>query len=467
MIAFVEGSAAQPGQDDFDLRKRDAFVATFPGIRTAFDSTSMARALCDALGTGIVACRPDQALFEPDGYCMVRCMVELERGDTVVVGARLFDDADGAEAFRVDALEQPAADLDRRRHRPPVPVLAASLPALAMAVSVFPIDGELPGLVRVTDPDETAALFNGALGAGPYRVAAASYSRRRRCALRYEAGDPRSPVVAYGKIANDGGGRNTRMVTRALRNAGADFNVPRVLVERPDLGLVVLEGIAGAPRVAQLLRARVRGTEPPSDAPPLEEAVATCGRIAATLHRIDLPLARRRTLEAEIAPLREAIEVVRRYSRELAARIEPALASVESRAADTPAESDVTAHGDFSYTQLLFSGDEHGLVDFDGVCRAEPALDLGHFLAYLRFATVKAVGGDVSHVAPLGDELEAVFLDAYRCADGPSVGVVSERVRLYETVSMLRLAVHAWQKFKPQRLGRILAVLEARQRLTV
>ena len=63
MIAFVEGSAAEPRQDDFDLRESNAFVAAFPGIRTAFDSTSMARALCDALGTGIVACQPDRALF--------------------------------------------------------------------------------------------------------------------------------------------------------------------------------------------------------------------------------------------------------------------------------------------------------------------------------------------------------------------------------------------------------------------
>jgi hypothetical protein len=461
----VGSSVCAPRRADLDLRSSDGFVAAYPGVRTAFDGAVMARGLSDALGAPIVACRPDQALFEPDGYCMVRYDVELQNGSTAVISARLFGDAEAADAFRADALDPPAADLATRSHRPPVPVLAATLPASAMAVSVFPVDGELPALVRVTDPVEAAAVLAGEWPAarGPYRVIAANYGRRRRCALRYETGDPGAPVVAYGKVANDGGGRQTRAVTDALRTAGADFDVPRVLVDRPDLGLTVLEGIAGTPRVAQLLRARVRGTPPPPGAPPLEAAVAACGRIAATVHRTDVPIARRRTLDVELVGLRAAVEIVRSYAPGLAARLEPALVSAESGAAGTEAAPDVTAHGDFSYTQLLFAGDRQGLVDFDGVCRAEPALDLGHFLAYLRFATVKAAGGDARRFAPLEDELEQVFLGASRSVDG-SAGVDDERIRLYETVSLLRLAVHAWQKMKPERLDRILTALDSRER---
>ena len=452
----------------FDVRNSTSFVAAHPGVRTAFDGPAMAVALSGALGVGVSTCRPDQALFEPDGFCMVRYDVELESGDTVVVGARLFGGDAAAGAFLAGALEGPAADLDGRRHRPPVPVLATTVPALAMAVAVFPVDGELPTLVRVTDPDETAALLDGALATapGPYRVVAAHYGRRRRCALRYEAGDPTSPVVAYGKVANDGGARDTRAVTDALRAAGADFDVPPVLADRPDIGLIVLGRIAGAPRVAQLLRARVRGTAPPADAPPLEEAVAACGRIAAALHRVDVPLVPRRTLGTELAGLRHSMHVVTRYTPELAARVEPAMVFAHSRATETPAAPEVTAHGDLSYTQLLFSGDRCGLVDFDGVCRAEPALDLGHFLAYLRFATVKAAGADALRFRPLEDELEAVFLDGYRSAGGRSDGVLDDRIAVYETVTLLQLAVHAWQKMKPVRLGRILAALDTRRELT-
>src|SRR3712207_8430077 len=44
----------------------------------------------------------------------------------------------------------------------------------------------------------------------------------------------------------------------------------------------------------------------------------------------------------------------------------------------------VPSHGDLTPGQILFDGARPGLLDFDTVCQAEPALDLGQFLAYLR-----------------------------------------------------------------------------------
>jgi hypothetical protein len=42
------------------------------------------------------------------------------------------------------------------------------------------------------------------------------------------------------------------------------------------------------------------------------------------------------------------------------------------------------AHGGFKASQLLFHSHKVFVVDFDGVCLADPALDVGYFLAYLR-----------------------------------------------------------------------------------
>lgn len=449
---------------NFDLRSSDTFVAAHPGLRVAFDPVSMAASLSDALGSSVVACEPGLALFEPDGYCMVRYSIELESGVKLMASARLFRTANAAEAFRRRVLAPLVADLDCRSHRPPVPTLASTVPALAMAVSVFPVDAELPALPRVTDPDELATLLEGASLPAPHRLAVENYARRRRCTIRCEAGDPSSPRVAYLKVANDGGGRITASATAALRQIGADFDVPPVLVDRPDLGLAVLGGIPGSPRVAKLLKARIHGSEPPADAPPLGQAIEACGRIAATFHRAELPGAPRRTLGTEVASLRALLDVVRRYTPELATRLEPAVISLESSATESIADAEVTAHGDFSYSQLLFSGDRHGIVDFDGVCRAEPALDLGHFLAYLRFAVVKAAGVDhAARFAPLGAELETLFLDAYRSASGDTAAVADERIRLYENASLVRLALHAWQKMKPQRLGWLLTALDGQR----
>src|SRR5205085_7695898 len=42
------------------------------------------------------------------------------------------------------------------------------------------------------------------------------------------------------------------------------------------------------------------------------------------------------------------------------------------------------AHGGFKASQLLFHSHHVFVVDFDGFCLADPALDVGYFLAYLR-----------------------------------------------------------------------------------
>lgn len=42
------------------------------------------------------------------------------------------------------------------------------------------------------------------------------------------------------------------------------------------------------------------------------------------------------------------------------------------------------AHGGFKASQLLYHDDTVSVVDFDGFCLADPALDVGYFLAYLR-----------------------------------------------------------------------------------
>jgi hypothetical protein len=97
------------------------------------------------------------------------------------------------------------------------------------------------------------------------------------------------------------------------------------------------------------------------------------------------------------------------------------------------------------------------LVDFDTVCQAEPALDLGQFVAYLRF-TLRKRSGD----AGLADELAARFLDAYPLGGRAGRARLEARVAGYEVLSLLRMALHGWQKFKPDRVLVLVPLLEER-----
>jgi hypothetical protein len=452
---------ADPG----DARASPRLTETYPGVRTVFDAAAMADVLGHGLGVPVGACEPGEALLEADGYCMVRQRVTLAAtGARLVLSVRLFGDAAAAEAFLAGPLAHPVDDLDGRSHRPAVPVLAAVVPQLSGTFSVFPVDGELPALVPATDPSTVAPLLRGFVPGAEeaLTVTPVHYARRRRCVLRYDTGDPRA--VAYGKLANDGGGSDTAAVTEALRARPVGFDVPPVLAADPGRGVVILGGISGMPLVAPLLEARIRGGDAPPGAPALETAVSACGRAAAGLHELTVELATTRTLAGELSAVGELLDLARRYSPAVADHLDAAVARIEVARRATAALPLVTAHGDFSYTQLLFAGERAGLVDFDGVCRAEPALDLGHFLAYLRFAVVKAAATRTAEHAALEDRLATMFLDGYHEASGARCGrdALDARVATYEAVSLVRLALHAWQKLKPTRLARIVTVLDQR-----
>jgi aminoglycoside phosphotransferase (APT) family kinase protein len=277
--------------------------------------------------------------------------------------------------------------------------------------------------------------------------------------------------VVYGKVADDGSGVVTGQAIPALRKLVLEgdppyrFNIPRVVGYRPDLQLLLLEAIPGAPQTARLLAARLRGEQVTAGAATLEDMHDACAHIAATLHTSGITLGRRRTLDDELAVLRDGFAGVRRISPELGARLQALLDQVALQAEQTDAQPLCFSHGDFTYTQLIFDGTASGLVDFDTVCQAEPALDMGQFLAYLRMAVKKAQRNAAVAPTGLAEELGTRFLHSYiKAADLAPADADHLRARtaIYEMISLLRLALHSWQKLKGARIQNVLAVLEER-----
>ena len=137
-------------------------------------------------------------------------------------------------------------------------------------------------------------------------------------------------------------------------------------------------------------------------------------------------------------------------SPELAGRLETHLDAITAAGTAHGPVPLGQAHGDFTFSQLLDDDGRIGLLDFDSLCRAEPGLDLGQFLAYLRLSAVKA-----SAVDELVEALEAEFRTSYAAhRDEP------DGVEAYAALSLLRITVHGWQKLKASRAGMALSILE-------
>jgi len=490
----IQASSEQASRRSIDLDPLGSPVLQdeLPGLPTAFEGEMMRGYLQTALfGKShaqyqIERCAPGKAIYTGD-VCVLRyelVIKEMSSGrmfQPLVVG-RMFQDQLACALYMRDKLLPLATLMRGRAEIVPFTAPVAMIEPLNMVVYAFPIDGELPTLVGATDRQRMTEILAetlpealaGQLTIQDVRMVPVNYARRYRCVMRYEIeclapGNKLQRREVYGKVATDTQGALIAPVIAALRERvmgnrnGYQFNIPRSLGFRPDLQLSLLEAIPGTPQINQLLKGRLSGANQPAGELTLDHALDACAQIANALHRSNIGLGRRRTLDDDLSALRKDIREVQRVSPELGAQFQSWLDRIESYAEESDALLPRFCHGDYTYAQVIFDGRQSGLVDFDTVCQAEPALDLGQFLAYLRAAAHKARKAASSGATPIGVQLGEHFLDTYIAAAGDQVED-AERLRIrasvYEVVSLMRMALHSWQQLKATRLENAIAVLE-------
>ena len=93
-----------------------------------------------------------------------------------------------------------------------------------------------------------------------------------------------------------------------------------------------------------------------------------------------------------------------------------------------------TCHGDFGPAQIFVAPGTVSLVDLDGLCRSNPALDVANFRVGLE-----------THAGGAGRAAGDRFLDAYRRASARDLTALPQ----YEAFCDLRRAMMAWRKQPP------------------
>ena len=478
---------------DYDLPHSAHFIKRLPALAEAFDGDRMKERLQQALFDNgndlytISSCQPGKAMYQADHTCNMQFELMLTENNTGqvqtgLVNARLFPDIDSAKKFQKKYL----APLVRSvQNRPEIRLFskpAALIEPLIMVVSVFPLDGLLPTLINSTDPKKMLSIFNetlpealsGELTLQIVNLELAHYGRYQRCVLRYridsELTDSRKPQdkVVYGKVDADGQGGLTVSVIGALREKLREpgltsyFRVPQSYGYLPDLKLLLMEALPGDPVIKRLIKEGNDESDSWHEGDiGVETAMDICAQMLVTLHSSGIKLGRRNSLELKAGSIMEEIKIVQEVYPELGKQLRLWMDDILEYAQASTAMPLCFSHGDFTYTQLIFDGKSAGLVDFDTVCQAEPGLDLGQFLAYQRLTILK----DHPNLGETVDHLCDVFLNAYIGYARewlPDEELLRDRVGVYELISLIRLVLHSWQKFKGSRLKLALTLFEER-----
>lgn len=335
--------------------------------------------------------------------------------------------------------------------------LEAEVPTLGLRLLVWPLDPSHPQLIRVADPRHVPEMLAAAAptASGPpalrpssgYAVQAVRYRPGQRHVLRYAplggAGGGDGPAL-FAKLYRDGGAARAfeigEWIAARMRFDHRGVTAVRPLAWVPDDDVVLYAELGGEPLTRRL------GEPDAALARHLGRAGAALRHlhgIAPPAHAAGMPAF---DLGAELRSLEGAAgrlgAVLPSAGAGLAALLDRAAAVHERLPRETPA----LAHGDYKADHVWVAPGGRGLtvIDFDSCCLAEPAVDLGNFLADLQWWYASRT----EHTLAWARQR---FLDGYAAAGEPSARDLPtarlRRARLYEALALGRITSHRGRVF--------------------
>ena len=352
----------------------------------------------------------------------------------IAVTWRLDGDADRHQAG--DALVEMQAEALRQGIAAPFRQLTAELPEWSMHVQVSPLDARFPQLVRLSDPRYVRARLATYAASdlapdqprpGGYAVTPIRYHPGKRHVLRYDPLDAAKGGTVFAKLyAGEDG-------ARAFRVAG---HVADWLAEHGE-GVTAVRPLAYVAEDRVVLYPRVLGTPLSDNLRRPSRGVAQCleraGAALHALHRLPPVVAgplQPHDFATEVKKAAGASDHIPVLLPSMGAAIDALLDRARELHQRLPQEPPTFTHGDFKSEHLWAGSGRVTLIDFDTCRLADPAFDVGRFLADMQL-------WHITYDQPGLEQVQERFLVGY--APGAPEGRLI-RARLYEAVQLVKIA---------------------------
>ncbi len=232
------------------------------------------------------------------------------------------------------------------------------------------LDERLPGLRMLYDQAFTRDTLRPVLGRdpGPVTVRLVAHRLGKRAVLRIDAVDQTIYARLRATKSTDGAERYARHRLLWTACAGCThLRVPEPLGAQPELGLSLVSELPG---------------EPPNFGQAHSSSIA---QALADLQQLNPPGLPVHSGLDEACLLFDWLKRCRQYLPEFASRLEAGIKDVMKDLAQTETVLR-TCHRDIHEKQILMADGVAGLLDFDTLSLADPALDAGNLLAHLYLA---------------------------------------------------------------------------------
>jgi hypothetical protein len=261
-----------------------------------------------------------------------------------------------------------------------------------LAHRLYNDDPKLPWLIPAADPagmrDRFATLLQNTENVTPTActVTPVRYRAGTRCVFRYDLASTTGEYVFFGKLIGQRADQFMATVT-ALHRASLDLpDMARILPPLaywPDVHMLVQPEVAGRAELNDL------AFDPATESAARERWLRDAGRRLAGLHNLADVDGPPRTLEDDLSELEEYIAPMHIVDAQLAERYVSAIATIRALAREHTEPALVASHGAFRTDQFMIEDDRLVMIDLDGFCWASPARDIGNYMAYLRWKTIR------------------------------------------------------------------------------
>ena len=367
----------------------------------------------------------------------------------------------GAKAYakhqeEIVGLEKIQAEAATRGVAAPFLGLMADVPEWSMHIQVSPLDARFAQLARLWDPRYVRAMLADVYASADpvparrpirnYTIACIRYRINSRHVLRYDPVGPAKGEVVFAKpyLGESGAQafRVARDVAEWLTERGDGVNCPRPLAYVAQDAVILYPQIFGTP-LSEHLRCRSDG---------LARWLERIGEALQTLHCLPRAVAgplEVRNFATEVQAIERASSHIPTLLPQLGAAVDALLDRARELHERLPQEPPTFTHRDFKSVHVWLAPDRLTVIDFDRARFADPASDVGAFLANLQWRYAAC-------------QLPGVVQAQERFLSGYARGAPKERLlraRLYEAIELVKCAVRRVQLFEDGCVPRMTGML--------
>ena len=294
-------------------------------------------------------------------------------------------------------------------------------------------DGRLPWLSQATDMKHMQRLFSELPGFGEQatllEIFPVRYAPSLRCVIRYSVQTPSGNKMFYGKSFSG----NAERLMKAL------MDLHHSSQENPDMPLIS-SPVAVWPEMEMILQDAVpNGIEfthfaydQAYDTSIRKEWFVKAGRALGVFHNNSTAPSETKTVYDDLQDLHEYTVIISKVRPDLGIKYEEVIQQINTKVNQLQESKMVASHGTMRTDQYIIQGNCLAMIDLDSYCWANPARDLGNFLAYLCWKAIR----QPEH-AQFVERAGRAFLEGYLSVHED----IDERwLSVYQAASLLKIA---------------------------